>query len=68
MLPFAARRREPAFLYLSFAVPLSYGLLYPLAGLPAGDVRLLEYGPFLVLLVGTLVRLRRRAAALGAEA
>ena len=68
VLPFAARRREPAFLYLSFAVPLSYGLLYPLAGLPAGVVRLLEYGPFLVLLVGTLVRLRRRAAALGAEA
>ena len=35
VLPFAAKRREPAFLYLSYAVPLSYALLYPLPGLSA---------------------------------
>jgi hypothetical protein len=60
ILPFAARRREPAFLYLSFAVALSYALLYPVPWLPAGLVRSLEYGPFLLLLAGTLLRAAAR--------
>jgi hypothetical protein len=60
ILPFAARRREPAFLYLSFAVALSYALLYPVPWLPAGLVRFLEYGPFLLLLAGTLLRAAAR--------
>jgi hypothetical protein len=56
VLPFAARRREAAFLYLSFAVPLSYALLYPVAWLTPPLVLLLEYGPFAVLLIRTLLR------------
>jgi Glycosyltransferase family 87 len=65
ILPFAARRREPAFLYLSFAVPMSYALLYPVPWLPARLVSLLEYGPFLLLLGVTLFRAaaRRKSAA-----
>jgi alpha-1,6-mannosyltransferase len=58
VLPFAARRREPAFLYLSFAVVLSYGLLYPVRWLPPWLILTLEYGPFLVLLTRTLLRAR----------
>jgi Glycosyltransferase family 87 len=50
LLPFAARRREPAFLYLSFAIPLSYALLYPVAGLPPRLIAGVEYVPFLALL------------------
>lgn len=50
VLPFAARRRDPAFLYLSFAVPLAYALLYPVSWLPAPAVYTLEYGPFAALL------------------
>ncbi|MEP6993880.1 MAG: glycosyltransferase 87 family protein [Acidobacteriota bacterium] len=56
VLPFAARRREPAFLYLSFSVALSYALLDPARWLPAGLIAFLEYGPFFVLLARTLVR------------
>lgn len=63
VLPFAARRREPAFLYLSFAVVLSYALLYPVPGLPGGLIRSLEYGPFLLLLAGALLRAARRRSA-----
>ncbi len=58
VLPFAARMREPAFLYLSFVVPLSYGLLYPAGWLPGWLVGTLEYGPFLALLLWTLRRRR----------
>ena len=53
-LPFAARLREPGFLYLSFAVPLAYALLYPAPWLPPPIVYALEYGPFAVLLVSGL--------------
>ena len=58
VLPFAAKRREPAFLYLSFAAPLSYALVHPLAGWspPAPAVLLVEYLPFAVLLGWTLTR------------
>jgi hypothetical protein len=60
VLPFAATRREPAFLYLAGAVPLSYGLLYPLPGMTPAAIRLVEYGPFAVLLGVTLWRWRSR--------
>ncbi|HKA36832.1 MAG TPA: hypothetical protein VKH43_08430 [Thermoanaerobaculia bacterium] len=51
ILPFAAKGRNPAFLYLSFAVPLSYALAFPLPGVPAGLVLAAEYVPFAVLLL-----------------
>ena len=51
VLPFAACRREPAFLYLSFAALLAYALLYPVPGLTPSIVYALEYVPFAVLLV-----------------
>ncbi|MEP6471414.1 MAG: hypothetical protein ABJC28_05320 [Acidobacteriota bacterium] len=60
VLPFAARRREPAFLYLAAAVPMSYALLYPLPGVSPAAIRLVEYGPFAVLLGVTLWRWRSR--------
>src|SRR5262249_60333519 len=56
VLPFAASRREPAFLYLSFAIPLSYALLYPLPGASTGLVLACEYIPFLALLLLTARR------------
>ena len=59
ILPFAALRREPAFLYLSFAVPVSYALLYPLSGVSRGIVYAIEFLPFAVLLVMTLARRQR---------
>ncbi|MGH9369657.1 MAG: glycosyltransferase 87 family protein [Thermoanaerobaculia bacterium] len=62
-LPFAAERREPAFLYLSFAVPLSYGLLHPTPGLSRPLIFGLQYLPFALLLAGTLLKARRRARA-----
>jgi hypothetical protein len=58
IVPFAARRKEPAFLYLSFAVPLSYALLYRPSWLPPPAVYVLEYVPFFSLL--SLPWLRRR--------
>jgi len=66
VLPFAAERREPAFLYLCAAAPLAYGLLYPIGTDPARDpspgvLLAAEYGPFFVLLFGTLLRARRIA-------
>ena len=57
VLPFAAKRGEPAFLYLSFAAPLSYALPYPLPGWSARTVLLVEYVPFAALLAWTLFRL-----------
>ena len=62
VLPFAAKRREPAFLYLSFAVPLAYALLYPLGGWSERTVLLVEYVPFAGLLAWTLFRLAARRA------
>ncbi|MFY9551678.1 MAG: hypothetical protein WAU32_11045, partial [Thermoanaerobaculia bacterium] len=56
VLPFAARNREPAFLYLSSAAVLSYALLDPVAWLPAPAVYTLEYGPFAVLAAGSVLR------------
>lgn len=69
LLPFAARRREPAFLYLSFAAPLSYALLHPLPGWSGRTVLLVEYVPFAALLAWTLFRAaaRRRGALAGGE-
>jgi hypothetical protein len=58
ILPFAAKRREPAFLYLSFAVPFSYALLYPLGGWTPAAIRIVEYAPFAVLLGVTLWKSR----------
>jgi hypothetical protein len=54
VLPLAARRREPAFLYLSFTIPISYALTFPLPGASAAWVLALEYVPFAVLLSRTL--------------
>ena len=58
VLPFAAKRREPAFLFLSFAAPLAYALLYPIPGLPGWLILPLEYVPFAVLLAATFALAR----------
>ena len=52
-LPFAAARRHSAFLWLSFAVPLSYVMHYPVPGLsiPRAAVLAVEYVPFGALLL-----------------
>jgi alpha-1,6-mannosyltransferase len=63
VLPFAAKRREPAFLYLSFLAPFSYALLYPVPGLSRQLVHAIEFIPFAILLARTLVRSRSRAVA-----
>jgi len=56
LLPFAAKRREPAFLFLSFAAPLAYALLYPLPGVPPALILTGEFLPFAALLAWTLFR------------
>ncbi len=61
VLPFAALKREPAFLFFSIAAPLAYALLYPLPGVSSGLILALEYVPFSLLLAGTLARARRGA-------
>jgi len=58
ILPLAARRRDPAFLYLSFAIPISYALAFPLPGVSASLVLALEYVPFVAFL-STSTRLLR---------
>jgi hypothetical protein len=63
VLPFAAMRREPAFLFLSFCAPISYALLYPLPGVSRGLVLACEFIPFSVLLAWTLGSARRKASA-----
>lgn len=63
VLPFAASRREPAFLFLSICVPLSYALLYPPPGVSAALVLAAEYAPFALLLAWTILRSRRPATA-----
>jgi hypothetical protein len=55
ILPFAALKREPAFLFLTLAAPLAYALLSPLPGVSPGMVLALEYVPFALLLARTLV-------------
>ncbi|HSS45298.1 MAG TPA: hypothetical protein VLO07_08160, partial [Thermoanaerobaculia bacterium] len=69
VLPFAAKRGEPAFLYLSFLVPLSYTLLYPIPPIPRvwpSLVLVLEFVPFGLLLSRSLW-LSRRARGGAAE-
>jgi hypothetical protein len=56
LLPFAARRKEPACLWLASAAPLAYTLLYPVPWLPAPLVYALEFGPFAILLARSLRR------------
>jgi hypothetical protein len=59
ILPFAARKREPAFLFLSFAIPLSYALLYPVPGVSRPLLYACEFAPFTLLGAWTLVRSAR---------
>jgi glycosyl transferase family 87 len=66
VLPLAALLREPAFLFLAFAAPLAYALLYPMPGVSAGLVLALEYVPFALLLAGTLAGTGRGTAETGA--
>jgi hypothetical protein len=60
VLPFAAARRNAAFLWLASAVPVSYLIHYPLPGLaiPRGAVFAFEYVPFGALLAAPLLRRR----------
>jgi hypothetical protein len=53
-LPFAARAKEPAFLWLASAVPIAYLLLYPVMFCPPPVVWAVEFGPFAVFLAMTL--------------
>ena len=62
VLPFAAWKRNAAFLYLSLAVPLAYLLLYPVTGVTPGMVLAAEYVPFALLLLASLSRSRLAAA------
>ena len=50
-LPFAALRRQGAFLYLAAAVPFGYALLHPVPPFSPGLVLALEYAPFAFLLL-----------------
>ena len=54
ILPLAAKLRNAAFLYLSFSIPLSYALLYPLPGVSPGLVLAAEFLPFAALLLAPL--------------
>jgi hypothetical protein len=65
-LPFAAARREPAFLWLATVAPLAYALLYPISFLPRAAVYGIEYAPFAVLLFRTLLGLRAAGPAAAA--
>ena len=56
VLPFAAWKREPSFLWLSLAVPLAYGILYPMPGVAPQRLLAAEYVPFAALLAVTLFR------------
>lgn len=66
ILPFAARRRDPAALWITFAAPAAYALLYPFRGVPPGAVLAFEYAPAALLLIGSLARRARGAAAASA--
>jgi hypothetical protein len=61
ILPFAARRREPAFLFLSFCIPIAYALAFPLPGVAPAVILAVEYVPFAVLLALTLRNTMRLA-------
>ena len=56
LLPFAAKLRNAPFLYLSFAIPISYALLYPLPGVSPGLILAAEYLPFAALLFVPVLR------------
>jgi len=58
LLPFAARARQAAFLWIASVVPLAYLLLYPVPWFPAPLVYAIEFGPFAVLLAAALRRRR----------
>jgi hypothetical protein len=62
VLPFATKRREPAFFYLATTAPLAYGLLHPLSGWTPLAIRAVEYVPFAVLLGWSWWRSRLREA------
>ena len=62
VLPFAALRRQAAFLYLAAAAPLAYALLHPVPPFSPGLVLALEYAPFAWLLVVDSRRRRRPVA------
>ena len=55
-LPFAALSRSAAFLYLSAAVPLAYGLLYRAPFFSPPVILLIEYVPFAAFLVRDVLR------------
>jgi len=57
LLPFAALRRDPAFLYLAAAAPFGYAVLHPVGVFTPGVAIAIEYAPFAFLLV-----FRRRLA------
>ena len=63
VLPFAAKRREPAFFYLATAAPLAYGLLHPLRGFTPVAIRAVEYVPFAGLLGWSWLMSRRAITA-----
>ncbi len=58
VLPFAAARKEPAFLWLATAAPLAYAILYPTPGISAAAVYAVEYLPFALLLLRPVLRRR----------
>ncbi|MFN2384976.1 MAG: glycosyltransferase 87 family protein [Thermoanaerobaculia bacterium] len=60
LLPFAAVRKNAAFLYLSWAASLSYALMYPTPALPEAAVYAIEYVPFALLLLLGIRRARMR--------
>src|SRR4029450_10410746 len=62
VLPFAAKRREPAFLYLATAAPLGDALPHPTPGWSPPVTRAVEYAPFAALLGWTWWRSGPRPA------
>ncbi len=66
VLPFAAARREPAFLWLATAAPLAYAILYPTRGVSVAAVYAVEYLPFAALLLWPLLRRRPRGVSVRA--
>jgi len=55
ILPFAAKRREPAFLFLSFCIPIAYALAFPLPGVTPAVILAVQYVPFAILLALTIL-------------
>ena len=61
-LPFAALRRDAAFLYLASTVPFGYALLHPVAPFSPPVVLAIEYAPFGALLVASRLGVARGVA------